>query len=134
MRGYFPGHPLYQMFIDLLLGGWNPAKGLQRSSLYTSTVKMLVLTRLAGMMHAQKTKECTDLQLVATLKQVAPALLPQLQSVIGELVKDGPAAANGKIKLHLSAPFIPRIFGSKGRDRSFATRGAASGAFLPRWG
>lgn len=78
---------LYQMFIDLLLGGWNLAKGLQRSSTYSSTIKLLILTRLAGMMHWDKTKECKESLLISTLKQVAPTLVPRVQSLIGELVE-----------------------------------------------
>jgi hypothetical protein len=96
---------LYQMFIDLLLGGWNLAKGLQRSSLYSSTVKMLVLTRLAGMIHAQKKKECTDAHVAATLKQAAPALLPELQTLVGEFVEDGLLLPTGRLSYtfpHLS--------------------------------
>jgi hypothetical protein len=88
---------LYQMFIDLLLGGWNLAKGLQRVSLYSSTVKLLVITRLAGTMHAQKTKECTDSQISSSLKQVAPALLPDMQTVVGELVEDGLLLPTGRL-------------------------------------
>jgi hypothetical protein len=84
------------MFIDLLLGGWNLAKGLQRSSVYKSNLKMIVLTRLAGMVHAQKTRECTELNLAATLRQVAPALVLELQAVVGELVEDGVLLPTGR--------------------------------------
>jgi hypothetical protein len=96
---------LYQMFIDLLLGGWNLAKGLQRSSLYSSTTKMVILSRLAGMMHAQKIKECTDSQIAATLRQTARTLLPNVQSVVGELVEDGLLLPSGRLSYtfpHLS--------------------------------
>jgi hypothetical protein len=88
---------LYQMFIDLLLGGWNLAKGFQRSSLFSSTVKLLVLTRLAGMMHAQRLNECTESQVLSTLKQVAPKLAPNLQGVVGELVEDGLLLPTGRL-------------------------------------
>jgi hypothetical protein len=96
---------LYQMFIDLLLGGWNLAKGLKRSSLYSSTAKMLVLTRLAGMIHSQKQKECTASHVAATLKQAAPALLSDLQTLVSELVEDGLLLPTGRLSYtfpHLS--------------------------------
>jgi hypothetical protein len=96
---------LYQMFIDLLLGGWNLAKGLQRASIFSSTVKLLVLTRLAGMMHSQKLNECTDSQIFSTLKQVTPALIPKLQAVVSELVEDGLLLHTGRLSYtfpHLS--------------------------------
>jgi hypothetical protein len=80
---------LYQMFIDLLLGGWNLAKGLQRAYVFSPTVKLLVLTRLAGTMHAQRLNDCTDSVVLSTLKQVVPALAPKLRAVVSELVEDG---------------------------------------------
>ena len=87
---------LYQMFIDLLLGGWNLAKGLKRSSMFSSTVKTVVLTRLAGLMHARKIKECTDLEIVSTLRQVASALVPEVQNVVAEFVEDGLLLPTGR--------------------------------------
>lgn len=96
---------LYQMFIDLLLGGWDLAKGLQRSPIYSSTVKMLILTRLAGIMHAQREKECTDSSLISALKEVAPTLATKSENVIGELVEDGLLVPTGKLSYtfpHLS--------------------------------
>jgi hypothetical protein len=80
---------LYQMFIDLLLGGWNLAKGLQRAYIFSPTVKLLLLTRLAGTMHGQRTSECTDSQILGTIRQVAPMLAPKVQAVLSELVEDG---------------------------------------------
>ncbi len=80
---------LYQMFIDLLLGGWNLAKGLQRAYVFSPTVKLLLLTRLAGAMHSQRSNECSEAQILSTVKQVAPSLVFQLKAVVGELVEDG---------------------------------------------
>jgi hypothetical protein len=96
---------LYQMFIDLLLGGWNLAKGLQRASVFSSTVKLLVLTRLAGMMHSQRLTECTDSQIFSILKQVAPTWIPKLQAVVTELIEDGLLLHTGRLSYtfpHLS--------------------------------
>lgn len=87
---------LYQMFIDLLLGGWNLAKGLQRASRYSSTAKLLTLTRLAGMMHARKRKECESPQISTVLKQVAPSLLSEKQSLVAELIEDGLLLPTGR--------------------------------------
>jgi hypothetical protein len=87
---------LYQMFIDLLLGGWNLAKGLQRKSTYSSTIKSLILTRLAGMMHGQKKKECEEVEMAATLAQVASSLVPQVQGVMSEFVEDGLLLPTGR--------------------------------------
>jgi predicted NACHT family NTPase len=87
---------LYQMFIDLLLGGWNLAKGLKRPSIFSSTVKTVVLTRLAGLMHARKVKECTGLEIISTLRQVASALVPDVQNVVAEFVEDGLLLPTGR--------------------------------------
>lgn len=96
---------LYQMFIDLLLGGWNLVKGLQRSSQYSSTAKQSVLTRLAGLMHARKEKECDLSRISAAFTQVAPALISDLNRVVGELVEDGlllPTGRSSYVFPHLS--------------------------------
>jgi len=96
---------LYQMFIDLLLGGWNLAKGLQRVSQFSSTAKLLILSRLAGMMHSRKVKECDLSHLDSVVRQSAPSLLGELQSVLGELVEDGlllPTGRSTYIFPHLS--------------------------------
>jgi hypothetical protein len=96
---------LYQMFIDLLLGGWNLAKGLQRNSQFSSTAKQSVLTRLAGLMHARKEKECDLSRISTAFAQVAPALISDLHSVVCELVEDGlllPTGRSTYIFPHLS--------------------------------
>jgi len=87
---------LYQMFIDLLLGGWNLAKGLQRNSQFSSTAKQSVLTRLAGLMHARKEKECDLSRISVAFTQVAPALISDLHSVVSELVEDGLLLPTGR--------------------------------------
>jgi hypothetical protein len=96
---------LYQMFIDLLLGGWNLAKGLQRNSQFSSTAKQSVLTRLAGLMHARKEKECDFSRISTAFSQVAPALISDLHAVVSELVEDGlllPTGRSTYIFPHLS--------------------------------
>jgi hypothetical protein len=87
---------LYQMFIDLLLGGWNLAKGLQRSSHYSSTAKQSILTRLAGLMHARREKETDKVRIKSSFTQVAPALAGELDQVLGELVEDGLLLPTGR--------------------------------------
>jgi hypothetical protein len=96
---------LYDMFIDLLLGGWNLAKGLKRQSEFSSTSKHLALTRLAGAMHLGRVTECTDSLISTTLKQVAPALVPEQSRLVGELVEDGLLLPTGRLSYtfpHLS--------------------------------
>ena len=96
---------LYQMFIDLLLGGWNLAKGLQRSSNYSSTAKQAILTRLAGLMHARKEKECGIGRIATAFTEVAPAFVPYRDQVVSELVEDGlllPTGRSSYIFPHLS--------------------------------
>jgi len=56
---------LYQMFIDLLLGRLEPCQGLQRAfAIFLLLFSCSFLTRLAGMMHGQKMRECADPQII----------------------------------------------------------------------
>jgi predicted NACHT family NTPase len=96
---------LYAMFIDLLLGGWNLAKGIKRHSQFSSTSKLTALTRLAGMLHLSKAKECGRNMLQSSLKQAVPTLKDKAASVLVELVEDGlliPTGRDSYIFPHLS--------------------------------
>jgi hypothetical protein len=81
---------LYTMFVDLLSGGWDLAKGVLRPSRFGRDVKVLVLTRLAGDLHWQQRNECgiKDIQAAAS-KAVSAALFQDVRPLEAELVQDG---------------------------------------------
>jgi predicted NACHT family NTPase len=86
---------LYSMFIDLLLGGWNLAKGMKRETAVASNTKLAALTRLAGMMHSAKQKECSANLFVIALKD-AGSLKTKEEAVLSELVEDAMLVLTGR--------------------------------------
>jgi len=87
---------LFQMFIDLLLGGWNLVKGSKRAYQYSSTTKLSILTRLSGIMHSLKKKECSVSEFGVAMKQVAQSLISDAQGVLSELAEDGLLVPTGR--------------------------------------
>jgi hypothetical protein len=81
---------LYEIFIDLLSGGWDIAKGIQRGSRLGSDLKVMILKRLAYRVHLQNKKEFSE----KVVKDVlADALTPEYakkwRTVRDELSQDG---------------------------------------------
>lgn len=87
---------LYGMFIDLLLGGWNLAKGIKRRTDFPSTTKLAVLTRLAGTMQASKQKECSAQRFLTTLREPAESLGGNAEPLLSEFVEDGVLIPTGR--------------------------------------
>ena len=42
---------LYEIFVDLMCGGWDVAKNVRRDTKFGSNAKLSILTRLAGHLH-----------------------------------------------------------------------------------
>ena len=80
---------LYQMFVELLAGGWDAAKNLNRASKFGPATKITVLTRLAGALQAARTRECTDLEIGIAIRDVLPGLIDQKHELVSELLQDG---------------------------------------------
>ena len=90
-RGKLPENKikLYDMFVELLAGGWDAAKNLNRASRFGSSTKLTVLTRIAGRLHHAGIRECEELEIGIAIREVLPGLADQKRELIGELLQDG---------------------------------------------
>lgn len=87
---------LYKTFIDLLCGGWDLAKGVLRDAKFGKTPKMLVLCKLAGLVHDKKTRVFKrDLFQKAISLALSKALVEKDESLIKELIEDGIVIKSG---------------------------------------
>ena len=90
-RGRLPENKikLYDMFVELLAGGWDAAKNLNRDSQFGSGTKITVLTRLAGKLHQGRVRECSEIDIGTAIRDVLPGLSEMRQQLIGEFLQDG---------------------------------------------
>ena len=87
---------LYEMFVDLLSGGWDLAKGVQRASRFGSSVKIMILKRLAGKLHAERRREFSSQDLDFILKRFSSALSESSVDFRNELTQDGLVVVTGR--------------------------------------
>jgi hypothetical protein len=86
---------LYRIFVDLLCGGWDMAKGVKRNSDFGSALKLRVLMRLASTQHEAKARVGTNTWFRNIVKETAPVLLDSWESLLGDIVQDGMLSRNG---------------------------------------
>jgi hypothetical protein len=80
---------LYGIFVELLCGGWDLAKGVIRLSQFGVDVKIMVLSALASRTHSQGKRLFRISDLVRVVKQAIPRLLKQSNVLLEELLADG---------------------------------------------
>jgi hypothetical protein len=80
---------LYEMFVDLMCGGWDLAKNVRRATRYGSQVKLGVLTRLAGLLHTNRKREGGEDDIRTAVSQTARAFSNQWRNLFDELLEDG---------------------------------------------
>jgi hypothetical protein len=89
---------LYEMFVELLSGGWDLAKGVQRGSKFGSAVKIFVLKRLAYRMHKQGARELRQVDVATTARAcLADAALARWEGLTDELLQDGLVVRSGRV-------------------------------------
>jgi predicted NACHT family NTPase len=94
---------LYEMFVRLLAGGWDAAKGVNRGSRFGSQTKLAILSHLAGSLHAAKKRDCSANEVKLALQERVPGLQNRLGQVLSELIVDGLLVPSGSI---LSFPHL----------------------------
>ena len=80
---------LYNMFAELLCGGWDLAKGVLRASRFSADVKLTVLTELAHKLHVKGKRPFTKQQLAAVVNKTLPRLRANTTALLDELLVDG---------------------------------------------
>ena len=81
---------LYEIFIDLLSGGWDMSKGIIRETKFGQRIKKLILTTLAGKIHQNGLREFGNKEIKAVVKAtISQALSYDWELLRDELIEDG---------------------------------------------
>jgi hypothetical protein len=80
---------LYEIFVELLSGGWDMAKGILRESMYGQRVKLMVLKTLAGKLHGSRRSTFGDDDIKEAIQAALPkSMLNEWESFQEELIED----------------------------------------------
>jgi predicted NACHT family NTPase len=95
---------LYRVFIELLCGSWDWAKGTWRNPEFGWTVKKRVLTKFASLLHWRSKREASTDVFSQAVNAAAASLLDHSASLLSQLVADGLLMKSGGMYLftHLS--------------------------------
>jgi predicted NACHT family NTPase len=89
---------LYDMFIELLSGGWDIVKGVLRGSTFGPRVKVVVLSSLAGNLHERRLREFNDEDIEIAIKTALPrAKASDCKRLRDELIVDGIISFSGGV-------------------------------------
>jgi hypothetical protein len=96
-QGFLPPNrtALYDLFIELLCGGWDAAKEIQRHDRFGIHDKRLVLVELAGRNHLNESRDSTDNDFRAAIRTSLQGLLPHSEELLIELRHDGLLVTTG---------------------------------------
>jgi predicted NACHT family NTPase len=86
---------LYRIFVDLMCGGWDSAKGVRRHAAFSSAIKMSVLLRLARKLHESGTREAYSSLVWETIDEVVDLKMEQWDALISDIVQDGLLSREG---------------------------------------
>jgi predicted NACHT family NTPase len=95
---------LYEMFVDLMCGGWDLAKNVARETNFGSGTKVKILTSLAGSLHVNNKREASEWEIRIAVSKVAPALTDETGALVNEVLEDGllMRVSSGIVFSHLS--------------------------------
>lgn len=89
---------LYEIFVNLLSGGWDLAKGVLRESKFGERIKVHVLTTLSTNLHNQRRREFNAYDLrVATTSVLTRAVAKDWEMLHDELIADGLVTKSGDV-------------------------------------
>jgi hypothetical protein len=80
---------LYDMFVGLLAGGWDSAKGIHRETRFGPAPKLTVLTKLAAILHINCRRDCDQLDFKNAVALTLPGLNNEWQRLLEETLQDG---------------------------------------------
>jgi NACHT domain-containing protein len=79
---------LYKIFVELLSGGWDYAKGLKRETRFGTNVKLSVLGHLATLLHFQRRRDFKESVFRVAVEDTITLTIPQWDLLLNELVQD----------------------------------------------
>jgi len=80
---------LYEMFVNLLAGGWDLAKNVHRQTEFGPAPKLTVLTKLAATLHIGERRDCNQTDFKAAVRNTLPGLAEKWMQLLEEVVHDG---------------------------------------------
>jgi len=86
---------LYDIFLDLMCGGWDLVKNVSRPTEFGVRVKLAMLTRLAGLAHINKKRDFTLHEIRIAIKDTNPALEHRYQAMLAEIIQNGVLIRSG---------------------------------------
>ena len=115
---------LYKTFSELLCGGWDYVKGVNRNSHFGRHDKLRILIRFAGILHMNRLTSSSQLELRRAVTDVHSELIPVFGRLLEELLEDGLVQMSGGeiIFSHLSfQEYLASLeFGDPSGERSNA--------------
>ncbi|MGC2695491.1 MAG: hypothetical protein WA738_06840, partial [Candidatus Angelobacter sp.] len=88
---------LYDIFLDLMCGGWDIAKNVLRPTAFGAQAKLSVLTRLAGIAHLNRKRDFTTHELRLAIRDTTPALESRHSELLDEVIQDGVLIRSGNV-------------------------------------
>jgi len=86
---------LYRIFVDLMCGGWDAAKGVKRPSQFKAVAKLRLLIHLAANLQFSRMREATDSVLKEAIKSTALPYLKEWEVLAADMVQDGLLVRDG---------------------------------------
>ncbi|WP_442299654.1 NACHT domain-containing protein [Terriglobus sp. 2YAB30_2] len=80
---------LYEMFVQLLCGGWDSAKNIRRDSEFGAGPKRTVITRVAWMAHNSRLRDFTEADFKSAVGQTLSGLTARASVLLRECIHDG---------------------------------------------
>jgi hypothetical protein len=79
---------LYEIFVELLSGGWDIAKDVKRKTQFGSTIKLAVLGHLATLLHFNGKRHFEESLFRTAVKDTLPKTAEQWEILLNELIQD----------------------------------------------
>ena len=86
---------LYRIFVDLLCGGWDIAKGIKRRSEFGATVKLRFLINLAAHFHLRKRRSLRSDEMRQQVLKSGFVHLSAWEALVSDIVQDGLLTRDG---------------------------------------
>lgn len=89
---------LYQVFVELLSGGWDMAKKIQRASKYGQVIKLRILQALASKIHEKRQREFGNDEIITAIRSTfSKSLLSDWERLRDEIIEDGLVSRGGGV-------------------------------------
>ncbi len=80
---------LYEIFVELLSGGWDSAKDIRRETQFGPAVKLSVLAHLATVLQMNRKRQFEESVFRVAVKDTLPGMADQWDVLLNELIQDG---------------------------------------------